>query len=774
MAILSPTIENINNLTLKPTAGELFLLSFLKENLSDEYEIYFQPMLNGDFPDIIIMRRGYWLMIIEVKDWILSNYYIEKILKNNKVYYNWKLRKNDANIKSPFDQVDSYKDNIYNTHIDHLLLEYQIKKGDRVFGLVKTAVYFHNESVSSTNQFFGLNRPKYANILCNDGLSPNTLFLNTKNEYFSDELYTEFQRILQPSFHTLEQGMSIEYTPKQLELTTSRTVQQKIKWVAWCWKTLILAKRAVNAHIRTWGRVLILTYNITLRNYIHDNISKVRQEFYWDNFYITNYHSFIKVQANRLNKRLDLSSFDNPYLFADSEGEIEKYNAIFIDEIQDYQSEWIDLIKRYFLEKDGEFVVFGDEKQNIYDRKLDQDKSPNTRVIWAWTKLNQSFRLSNRIASLATQFQKAFFWKKYTVEDIEVSQSQTQLFLERELVIYKKFSEDTKFSALVSAINNIISENKFHNNDICFLSSKINIIRSLDYEFRIKWISTKTSFETQEVFDALMKQHQSNLENLKTHLKTVRNNKKFHFWMNDGNMKFSTIHSFKWWEIPTLFLIITKEDKNNELIYTAITRCRHNLIVINLDNEYYDNFFTKELWIQPDAPTIIPPTQSDEDTSNITVWKVNSRECWMSDLLSHLKTWAQYKICILWELAVSNRDFTEELSDYFIKEWVRWRVWGIDFISNREMKQKNILKQFRKWWTSYSLIITWQIHHHSSKGNEEANLLEELKKDKYVQHIVWCDPHNKLTVTNWIECLDEYLTNKLKSLNDELSKIENY
>ena len=127
--------------------------------------------------------------------------------------------------------------------------------------------------------------------------------------------------------------------------------------------------------------MLILTYNITLRNYIHDNISRVREEFYWDNFYITNYHSFIKVQANRLNKRLDLSSFDNPYLFADSEGEIEKYNAIFIDEIQDYQSEWIDLIKRYFLEKDGEFVVFGDEKQNIYDRKLDQDKSPNTRVI---------------------------------------------------------------------------------------------------------------------------------------------------------------------------------------------------------------------------------------------------------------------------------------------------------------------------------------------------------------------------------------------------------
>ena len=91
----------------------------------------------------------------------------------------------------------------------------------------------------------------------------------------------------------------------------------------------------------------------------------------------------------------------------------------------------------------------------------------------------------------------------------------------------------------------IISENNFHNNDICFLSSKINILRSLDFEFRSQHIPTKTNFETQEIFNALITQYPSNVEHLKTHLKTVRNNKKFHFWMNDGNMKLSTIHSFK-------------------------------------------------------------------------------------------------------------------------------------------------------------------------------------------------------------------------------------
>lgn len=67
--------------------------------------------------------------------------------------------------------------------------------------------------------------------------------------------------------------------------------------------------------------------------------------------------------------------------------------------------------------------------------------------------------------------------------------------------------------------------------------------------------------------------------------------------MNSGNMKISTIHSFKGWEIDTLFLIIESElGENNfvtdELIYTAITRCRRNLFILDLDQSRYHSFFS--------------------------------------------------------------------------------------------------------------------------------------------------------------------------------------
>jgi len=49
-------------------------LDFLDKALNDTYEVYFQPFLNGDNPDIIIMRENSGVMIIEVKDWDLDSY----------------------------------------------------------------------------------------------------------------------------------------------------------------------------------------------------------------------------------------------------------------------------------------------------------------------------------------------------------------------------------------------------------------------------------------------------------------------------------------------------------------------------------------------------------------------------------------------------------------------------------------------------------------------------------------------------------------------------
>ena len=144
MAQFYPHYEKLNQLTVQPEEGELYIMGFLKEALDDSFEVFFNPFLNGDRPDIIIMRKNYGVMIIEVKNWELSHYYIDE-------RKNWRLKQNDAYLKSPINQVLRYKENMYNLHIENLL-EKKIKNF-KYYSIVCCAIYFHNETKNSLNQF---------------------------------------------------------------------------------------------------------------------------------------------------------------------------------------------------------------------------------------------------------------------------------------------------------------------------------------------------------------------------------------------------------------------------------------------------------------------------------------------------------------------------------------------------------------------------------------------------------------------------------------------
>ena len=97
-------------------------------------------------------------------------------------------------------------------------------------------------------------------------------------------------------------------------------------------------------------------------------------------------------------------------------------------------------------------------------------------------------------------------------------------------------------------------------------------------------------------FEELNRRFENNRDELKSELNRIRRGRKVHFWANAGTMKISTIHSFKGWEIHTLFLLIRNIGGSessgflNELIYTALTRAKSNIIIINSASAY-DEFF---------------------------------------------------------------------------------------------------------------------------------------------------------------------------------------
>ena len=617
MAIVFPTIENIKRLKVQPTEGEWFLLNYLIDKLDDTIEIFFQPFLNGDRPDIVLMKKGAGVIIIEVKDWKLDSYRVDK--ENQ-----WFVKKGDRLIRSPMRQVLSYKSNLFRQHISGLF-EHRLAK-PTIDKLIAPFVYFHYASKSDIANFYQsainqieteieknnkrfrnqeinfdiytkvskrLNKEKevidwdkYKRCVTKDDLHKITDlgFLKSVNTTFDSSIYNNFKRILQPPYHTKEEGIEIVYEKKQLEYTKSMPGFAKIKGVAGSGKTVVLAKRAVNAHKRHGDIVLILTFNITLRSYIRDRISDVREDFDWGYFYINYYHQHILQTMNQHNMEIGDRNIKEVYkdinLFEGKK--VEKYKTILIDEAQDYDPEWIKIIRKYFLEESGEMVLFGDEKQNIYESELDENRNIRTpNGFGAWLKLNKSIRhkKDSHILKLAKEYQNKFLSTKYEIDSYEENSIQQQIagFGLNKVAIYS----DNNIDGMVQTIYKNIEEQNIHPDDVAIISSQIKKIQDVDDIIRSRTgEKTITTFEPKDYSGS--------------DIDGYRRAKKIAFNHHPGLVKLSTIHSFKGFETSTIFLILEDNDRD-EMVYTGITRAKFNIMVFIHENSRFKDFFKSHL-----------------------------------------------------------------------------------------------------------------------------------------------------------------------------------
>lgn len=264
MAQFIPSLEKIRQFRVQPTEGEWHLLRFLEGTLDDSYEIYFNPFLNGDRPDVVIMRKGGGVMIIEVKDWNLDSYTVDE-----KRHWHLKHPKNDAEartrLSSPVQQVFKYKENLFELHIPGLL---ELKIRDiRNFNFVTCAVYFHNATEQQVrslvvDQFQKdrkyLNFLKYnVDLLGTDSLQEANFKKILYNRYlvkkrpsvlFTDALYQSFKQQLTPTRHLMSEGVDVSYSGDQKRLIYDNTSKSwRVKGVVGSGKTTVLAAKAVES-----------------------------------------------------------------------------------------------------------------------------------------------------------------------------------------------------------------------------------------------------------------------------------------------------------------------------------------------------------------------------------------------------------------------------------------------------------------------------------------------------------------------------------------------
>ena len=432
---------------------------------------------------------------------------------------------------------------------------------------------------------------------------------------FDDRVYDDFKRRLMPSEHTLKQGRKIPLDSKQIKMATSVSGKEKIKGVAGCGKTQIIANRAVDAYKRHCGQVLILTFNITLKNLIRDRISDVLNHRDDNHFAITNYHQFYNSQLNECG--IDINTLIGKYGLVDlyqhdvfRNETVSKYKTILIDEVQDFESEWVKITRDNFLEPDGEMVLFGDQSQNIYERD-DGRAAVIAKGFGDWKTLTRSYRISSDspMNYLIKSFQTQFLINKHSDADI-IEVTANQIAMNFDLIKYHSYDTNDWEEKCFSEIQSYIKGYNLNPNDIVILSSRKYLLRKVSERFN-KIEKTHCMFDTYSELYELLRIHDKELSleglkclsakelyeryireyNLKTEINDMCRIKKNHFYANSGLIKLSTTHSFKGLESKTVFYILDDKD-TPEVIYTSITRAIENIIILDISVEKkYKEFF---------------------------------------------------------------------------------------------------------------------------------------------------------------------------------------
>lgn len=535
MAILFPSLLQIKLGITPPSETSIYLLERLERALPNDFLVYYKPILDGYYPDIVVYREGYGVFIIniennqepDIKQQISLLFSIRKNFGRNNEFYNEKLMKY---------RIYKIASN-YNSELEENLTYSNPES------IVKLAVYFDKldrrnllslkKDINTYDIFlWSYKDDKLINNIINS--------LSTKKTYFSETI-SAIKLQLSPSLEKLDLGRRIVFNKQQETLSqVFYPEEKKVSGKAGSGKSLVLAQKAVNAYKETKDKVLILCFNITLVNYIRLQIQRFLPETVDDIFYITHFHDFMRKMVERYGVKY--TDKDDTLFFKDVIRTLmhkdlkqeDRYKTILIDEGQDFHLHWFKFLKEKVLSENGSYTIFGDPKQNIYEveQELDDKKKKviKTNVVGRWNNLKQGYRFGTTIKSLSSSYQKTFL-SNYEIIENEVNDepdllaNQDYVYLDNikveKSVLGNTLNTDVFFDKVIKTIHFLSEKHKINQNDITILGCDIVAdfgLVELDAHLRLnkeryKTITTFESKEEQEVFLELVEKMIDGFEN---------------------------------------------------------------------------------------------------------------------------------------------------------------------------------------------------------------------------------------------------------------------
>jgi len=538
---------------------------------------YFEPFIGDLHPDYILISPKCGVIIVEIKDY--SGKYLKTITKSGK----WERLKEDkaTPLQNPFDQLYQYWRAIIDrvsycqfpkdldVPITRIVGFSQISQDDyvaeKIRSIAPSKIHLCFKEVFNRN----LNFKEF----CNDILPMNFKISNKQFELLRANIIPTC-RLPTPHQADLLKYFSVEDKIKLLDQEQERIARELgeghrlIFGVAGSGKTILLIARArILAKRHPDWKILILCYNKLLRNLLFQLFNPQDYEaditvstFHsWARNYIlsvNNTFTTIYKEAEQKAEKEDIMNkffqYFVPKIFLQMLGALGDskviYDAILIDEAQDFEKDWFLPIMQVLNLKTNSLLITCDGLQGIYARK---------RFFW----INVGIKAVGRVK----RFDKSY---RIPIEIGAIAQKTLPQNLKKLIDKFDEFISTKDFAGDHGTVEIIISKNR--QEEYLKLTEKIARYLKNPEEVLIlfKYNMAKRNYDL-SFFDYL---RNNNLQ--------WRDLEDYNF--ETPGLFIGTLHGTKGLEADTIIipeLDKYKTNKDRQLLYVGMTRSRKRLIL---------------------------------------------------------------------------------------------------------------------------------------------------------------------------------------------------
>jgi hypothetical protein len=612
---MRPALDELRQLVTPLNDGELDVAHALAR-LDDGWTVYIQPRIGHDVPDFVAVHDRHGVCAIEVKDWQSSIY---RQRHDGVIEYRYRSCAGqwEQTTEQPRYQAHRFRMTIFDQF-------FAMPDDDpQPTEAVRSVVVFPQMSTDRARQLLGCaSVSRYEQAVAvwgGDGLdtSLDQIVCGRWSEPPRPESITRLKRQLAESSITLEQRESVRLSPDALNIERNPhgATIRRVRGPAGCGKSFGLAARA--ARLASQGKhVLVLTYNTTLSNYLRTLVNARCREYAANATLVTcsSFHQFcarLVDDAERIGIAISttLSTtapgpwYDQPIrgaLEACEAGFDVRYDAVLIDEGQDFTVDWWNLLRRYVVAPDGEMLLVADPTQDVDGKRAwtDEEQMLGAGFSGKWTELTSSYRMPGDLVGIANQFAQRYL----DGEQIAGCVPRTGVEID---ITHTGSSRSVRHWSNIDHVDNLgeevgrevvrlLTENPhLAPNDVAFL-----LERQSDGIAAVAEIE-RAGYAVHHVFSETTQGQQ---------LRRRR------FWPDADEIKGSTVDSFKGWEAPVLVMGIGTSRESRRLAYVSMTRTKGGspegpayVSVVNADEQIAAFRSCFEEW----APPCVEPRASD-------------------------------------------------------------------------------------------------------------------------------------------------------------------